>query len=139
MCLVFALCSCMGYDINKQYEEYTKQQIKENVEKIFGTTFSENQDWSITSSGVLTINSIPTEIEKIQLMTYVEETDSTTSLFMLNEANVNGQTSISLAYDIPDNSIGMYLFMLSNGSYNVKAVNGNTIDLSSKATTRGTL
>lgn len=139
MCLVFVLCSCMGYDIDKQYEEYTKQQIKENVEKIFGTTFSENQDWSITSSGVLTINSIPTEIEKIQLMTYVEETDSTTSLFMLNEANVNGQTSISLAYDMPDNSIGMYLFMLSNSSYNVKAVNGNTIDLSSKATTRGTL
>ena len=132
------LGSCAKHEF-PSYDEVMKEKIKENVEKIFETTFDENQDWSTTSSGVLTINSIPSGIDKIQLMTYVAESDTTTSLFMLNEADVNGQTTIKLAYDKPDKSISMYLFLLSNGSYSIKTVNGDVVDLSEKAKTRNTL
>ena len=108
------LTGCLKHDM-PDGSRVTKEQINENVKNIFGTEFEPNHDWSTTTSGTLTINSIPSNVDKIQLMTYVTETDSTTSLLMLNEASVKGQSSITLAYDAPEKSIGMYLFLLSSG------------------------
>lgn len=132
------LTGCLKHDM-PDGSRVTKEQINQNVKNVFGTEFESNHDWSSTTSGTLTVNNIPDGVDKIQLMTYVAETDSTTSLLILNEASVNGQSSLSLAYDAPEKSIGMYLFLLSNGSYSVKAVNGNVVDLSAKAKTRNTL
>ena len=78
------------------YEDQTQQQIAKNVEKRFGTTFDPNHDWCTTTSGVITVNGIPSSVEKVQLLAYIADSDTTTSMTILNEiANPGNQVTIS--------------------------------------------
>ena len=128
---------CLGNDFSSN-EEITKKQIEKNVQTVFGTTFDPNHDWCTTTSGTLTVNNIPTGTDRIQLLAYLEETDTTTSLTVLNEAEVNGQSSIKLAYDIPSVNKGMFVMLFAGGSYTAKAVTSTPLNLARAAKTRGT-
>ena len=85
----FLMCSmlftsCLEHEIPR-CPEITNEEIKENVRSIFGMDFDDEHDWCITSSGELTINNIPSNVDKVQLLTYIAESDTTTSLLVLNE------------------------------------------------------
>lgn len=131
------LTCCMKHEM-PSYDEVTKEQIKENVQLVFGTTFDAEHDWCTTSSGELTINGIPSSVDKVQLMTYIAESDTTTSLLILNEGYTNGKSSITLAYDVPSDNLGMYASFTSNGSYTVKKITSSPFDYNGKAMTRNT-
>lgn len=109
------LTGCMKHEFTSE-SKVTSEQIKENVKKVFGVEFDANHDWCTTKSGMAVINGIPAGTEKVQLLVYIAENDTTTSLLTLNEAEVKGQASISLSYDIPVDNLGMFVSFISNGS-----------------------
>lgn len=115
-----------------------QQQIESNMLVVFGTKFDANHDWCVTSSGNIVITGIPSEIDKVQLMVFIEETDTTTSMLVLNEADVNGQSMMSLAYDAPSDNLGMYVSFISGASFKLVPVRSETVDFNDKAMTRNT-
>ena len=115
-----------------------QQQIESNVLAVFGTKFDANHDWCVTSSGNIMITGIPSEIDKVQLMVFIEENDTTTSMLVLNEADVNGQSMMSLAYDVPSDNLGMYVSFISGASFKLVPVRSETVDFNDKAMTRNT-
>ena len=119
--------SCMKHDFDNNYE---KEQVEENVKNVFGVSFDKNHDWCTTTVGSVTVTDIPSGTEKIQVLAYVDASDSTTTLSVLNEANVKGKTSVTLNYDIPKVNKGIYV---SNGSV-FKKVEGNTLSLAQTST-----
>ena len=126
--------SCVGDFPNNS--EMNKQQINENVKKVFGTTFDKSHNWTTTTSGIVSISNIPSGAEKIQLLAYVADNDTTTSLTVLNEANVNGET-MTLAYDIPGENLGLFAAFVSKDNYLLKAVKNNTVSFARTIKTRG--
>ena len=136
MCSIL-LTGCVKHEM-PEYQSTTKDQVTENARRIFGVDFDKNHDWSTTSQGEVKITSIPSNIDKVQLSVLVEETDTTTSLFILNEAATNGNSSISLKYDAPSDNLGLFVSFISATSFKVVQVNGNTVDFSEKAATRNT-
>ena len=140
---LFLMCSmlftsCFKHEMPDYQTGTTKEQIKENVKSIFGVDFDENHDWCTTSSGKVTINGIPSNVDKVQLMTYIAESDTTTSLLILNEVNTDGNSSITLSYDMPSDNLGLYALFASNASYIFKKVDSNPFDYGKKAMTRNT-
>ena len=125
---------CFKHEIN--YEEAKQAQIKENVTKIFGTTFDENQDWCTTSSGKVAINGIPSDVKKVQVLVYIQEEDGETSMNILNEADVNGESTIVLTYDAPTDNFGLFVSFISDFNYTLKKVEGSTVSYSGNAGTR---
>ena len=130
------LSGCLKHEMpdynNKQ------QQIEDNALSVFGVLFDKEHDWCTTSSGELLVTGIPDGMDKVQVMVAVEETDSTTSMLTLNETNVDGQSSLSIAYDAPSNNLGVYVAFISGSSFKLVPVNGDTVDFNWKAKTRNT-
>ena len=79
----------------------TQEEIDANVVKVFGTTFSANQDWSSTKKYTISVTAdAPMEdIAKVQILTeapYFNE-----DARVLNEATVSKGQSVSITYDCP--------------------------------------
>ena len=79
----------------------TQEEINANVAKIFGTTFSSDQDWSSTTKYTVTITADApmSDIAKVQILTeapYFNE-----DARVLNESTVSKGQSISITYDCP--------------------------------------
>ena len=74
-------------------------EIKDNVQKVFGVTFDSNQDWSSTTKKEVTINA-NSSIKKVQVMAYTKAYDAEgeefTNLNVLNEAELNGASTVKL-------------------------------------------
>lgn len=131
------ISSCIGgFDIPNE-DEVTKQKINQNVEKVFGTTFDAKHDWCTTSSGVVTISNIPNGTEKVQLLAYIAESDTTTSMTILNEINNPTTDKVELAYDIPSANIGMYATLITKNDYIIKKIENSTAAFTRVARTRG--
>ena len=131
----FMFTSCLKHDF-PSYDDNQKEQIKENVQRIFGTTFDENHDWCTTLSGELTINNIPSDTKKVQVLVYIQEEDGETSINILNEADINGESAITLHYDAPIDNFGLFVAFISDLNYTLKKVEGNTLEYVSAARTR---
>ena len=129
------LVSCFGYDIPDENENM-RQKISQNVENVFGTSFDSNHSWCTTSSGYVTISNIPNEAKRVQLLAYISESDTTTSLTVLNEVNNPTENQVSLEYDIPSNNLGMYAAVITENDYILKKVEDNTASFMKAATTR---
>ena len=127
------LGSCMKHDLESA-TQITDEQIKANVEKVFGETFDENHDWKLTSSGELTIVNIPSNIKTVKLVVYVNDEDGQTSMLSLNEMSTNGESSITMSYDLPDNNLGMYVMFISGTDFVVKKVEDNFVSYEVVAT-----
>ena len=136
MMTTLLLAGCIKHEM-PDYQS-NKQKIDNNVEAIFGTKFDPNHDWCVTSSGEVKITGIPSGIDKVQLSVFIEETDTTTSMLVLNETEVNGKSTVSLKYDAPSDNLGLFVSFISATSFKVVQVNGNTVDFSEKAATRNT-
>ena len=118
----------------------SQEEIDQNVERVFGTTFDPSHDWNATKSGSVNISVNSDKIEKVLLMAFTEEVNEegerVTSLSVLNEADVNGQSSIQLYYDAPSSNLGLYVAFLSSNSYTLKRVVDNTVASNSRPMTR---
>lgn len=130
------LGSCTKHEIPNIANSVTKEQIKQNVESVFGTEFDSTHDWCLTNSGTITITNIPSTFKKVQLMVYVAEDDSTTNMTVLNEAALNGESTISLAYDAPNDNLGLFVAFISETDYILKAVKSNEVSFGGEAKTR---
>ena len=111
------------YDVNAV--DYS---IKQNVLNIFGTTFSENQDWKSAINGTVTIVANPEgfdDVVKVQILTKSPfgNGDANGST-ILNEANVSFGETVTLTYDTPDDITRLYAACVSsNGDYYIRSFN----------------
>ena len=132
LCLpLFVACSH-----DSDYEESLNAQIKENVQRVFGTTFSPEHDWCTTESRNVTITGIPSNVESVKVLVHVAEDDGETSLLSLNEAKVNGKDNLSLAFDTPKDNLGLYVAFISSHDFKLVKVNGNTVPYATRGMTR---
>ena len=123
------------------YSENTDaQSVKENMQKIFGVTFDPAHNWSSTTSGKVTIQVNPNDVKKVQLMAYTtavnEDGEEVTSMTVLNEAYVEGQSQVTLYYDAPSKNNGLYVSFVGDNLWSVKKLEGNTIAYSRAAKRR---
>lgn len=120
----------------------TDEDIKKYAEEILGVSIPADQDWKSTTNGTVTVNA-NSAVKKVAIMALVSQTDEDGELFnsmtVLNEAETNGQSSLSINYDAPEKNEGLYAaFYTENGCYYEKIV-GNSVALTrSAARTRGT-
>ena len=79
----------------------TQEEIDANVAKVFGTTFSANQDWSSTKKYTVSVTADApmADVAKVQILTeapYFNE-----DARVLNEVTTSKGQSVSLTYDCP--------------------------------------
>lgn len=102
---VFALIGCVNmpdYDENEAlYPTLTKEQIKQNVLEVFGTTFDSNHDWSSINTYSVSIkaNANLKDIVKVQILT--ESPFLNDSSTVLNEVKAQKGDVVTLKYDAP--------------------------------------
>ena len=132
--LLFLLTGCLKHDFS--YETSKQEQINENVSRIFGTTFDENQDWSVTSTGSVLIKGMPSNINKVQVLVYINESDGETSINVLNESEVSNETELTLNYDAPNDNLGLFVSFSSDNLYNLVEVKNGVAEYSEKSNTR---
>lgn len=129
---IIALISCTGapdFDVVNPNEQATNtESIKENVQKVFGVTFDPNHDWCSTISGEVAITA-NSSIKKVQVIAYLNETgengEPVTAMRVMNEAELNGKTSVTLNYDAPNDNLGLFVAFISDKGYKVKQVENN--------------
>lgn len=131
--LLFA--SCVKNEITNE-QKTQSQMVQENVEKVFGTTFDVNHDWCSTTSGQILVSNIPNGTEKVKVLAYVLEEDGETSILTLNEADVNGNTTVTLSYDIPKDNLGIYVALASKNDFVLKKVENGKAEFTRSSVTR---
>lgn len=108
----------------------SEEDIKANVEKIFGTSFSPNQDWKSTTNGTVVFN-INSDVNKVAIMGMIsllnEDNEAYTSMQVLNEAETNNQSSVSLSYDVPAKNEGLFAVFYTNKGCYYKKIEGNSV------------
>ena len=129
------LTACIAHDV-PNVEDPLKQKINQNVEKVFGINFDSNHSWSTTSFGYISLDNVPKNAKKIQLLALIAENDTTNSLTILNEINEPNEDHILLGCDIPDNNLGLYTGLLTDDNYIFKKVEDNKISYTKTTTTR---
>ena len=143
--LLLASCSEEKDIYNLSQDEITAAQIKTNAEKVFGITFDPNHDWNTTTSGEVTIQA-DASVKKVQLLVYVcEITDPSTPSYvtrnamkLLNQTETNGQSTIKLNYDAPQDNLGLYVAFSTDHGYFVRKVVNNSASLESTGKSRMT-
>ena len=119
----------------------SQDDINANVQKVFGVTFDENHEWCTTSSREITINA-NSSINKVQILVYLDDIDeggdTITTLNVMNEAELNGNTTVKLTYDEPFDNKGVFVAFVSDDDIQMRKVTGSTVSLDTKAGTRGT-
>ena len=139
--LVLASCS-KSTDLHQSpvEPEITQEDINANVQKVFGVTFDPNHDWNSTISGEVKIIANST-IKKVQVLVYVskidEEGETVTSMNIMNEAELNGATTITLNYEAPKDNLGIYVAFIDGNKKIFKKVEGNTVNIADAPKTRG--
>ncbi|WP_155267512.1 DUF4114 domain-containing protein [Xylanibacter ruminicola] len=119
----------------------TDEEVKANFENIFGVSYSSEQDWITTAKGSVNVTA-NANVKKVAIMALVAQTDEDgetfNSMTVLNEAETNGQSSLSINYDAPGKNEGLYAaFYTDNGCYYQK-IEGNAVAFSRAAKTRAT-
>ena len=135
---MFLFSSCMKHD----FDDDRDQQIKNNVEQVFGTVFDKNHDWCTTTNTTVTV--VPNSndiISKVQIL-ISEKQDSTYAIRLLNEAQVINNNEVEITIDVPVNHTDLFAaFINEKGAYFYKKFNlGESkvyFDESAKAMTRG--
>ena len=116
LCLVFLLCGCLNHSQSDVIESNMQQEVKNNVETIFGVQFPETQDWCTTISGTVTAYANTTEnIVKAQvLMSSVNKEDSSINITILNEADIKKDEKVTFTFDTPENHKNLYIAFIND-------------------------
>lgn len=117
--LTFVSCEKDLYD-----PEVLKAEVSKNVQEQFGVTFSEDQDWSTTVSGEITIttNAEMDNLVKLQILTCSPfgSSDNNGST-ILNEAPATKGQTVTLYYDAPSYRERLYAACVyADGTYFIK-------------------
>ncbi len=132
---------CTKNDLSDITQNSGNDDVKKNVEKVFGVTFDANHDWCTTASGKVTISGIPSGTTKVQLYALiakdVKDEDNQnaveTSLLKLNEDDAVSGSQVTLVYDAPSLNKGIYAAIECDGKRLMKLVNnGNANFANSK-------
>lgn len=137
--IVAGLCLLSGcknqdlYDEDRQSpndmtHQVTQDEINANVQKVFGVTFSPDQDWCTTNSGKVTIsisNSELSDVEKVQILTVSPfGNKDANGAKSLNETAMSFGQSVTLYYDAPKMYDRLYAACVTkSGKYFVKGFN----------------
>lgn len=128
------LAGCTKHDFSEITPNNGNDDVKKNVENVFGVTFDPEHDWCTTVSGQVTISGIPSGTTKVQLYALVstdvkddENQDAVvTSLLKLNEDDAVSGSQITLVYDAPSLNKGIYAAIEYDGKRMMKLVNNGT-------------
>lgn len=128
------LTGCTKHDFSEITPTDGNDDVKKNVENVFGVTFDANHDWCTTASGKVTISGIPSGATKVQLYALIakdvkdeEGQDAVeTSLLKLNEDDAVTGSQITLVYDAPSKNNGIYAAIEYDGKRLMKLVNNGT-------------
>lgn len=142
--LVFAGCTKMPdyYVDQEEFPELSKEQIDQNVQNVFGTTFSPNQDWTMTTSGSVKIKADADFANIVKVQVLSESPYLNSNAMILNEAAVSQGETVELAYEAPKGSTRLVAACVNNlGEYYIKGFDITDQQVSfaslSKAMTRG--
>lgn len=140
--MMLASCSHSVDLYDETANNASEEEVKGNVKNVFGVDFASNQDWCTTASGEMTILA-DASVKKVQLLVMVREVyDDVPSYVtrdavrLLNEAEVKGQTTIKMSYDAPKENLGFYVAFITDKGNVFKKVEGSTVSMEEKATTR---
>ena len=126
MFITIALFSgCMKHlDLDFENNQQNTQQIKDNVETVFGVSFPSTQDWCTTSNASVKVYVNGNDnIDKIQVL-LSEVTDSISNMRLLNQKNVKDGDEVSFSYDVPNSYDNLFIaFVDKNGKYSYKPFN----------------
>lgn len=120
--LTLLFVGCMKHDF--RLDQNSQQQIKDNVENVFGVQFPTTQDWctAINSSVKVYVNGNK-NINKVQVL-LSNVTDSISSITLLNQADVKDGETISFTFDTPSQYTNLYIaFVNDKGQYLYKKFN----------------
>ena len=110
----------------------TKEEILAHVQKVFNGTFYENHDWNSTVNGEVFVTA-NASIKKVQVMVCVSEmgldNEPVTSMRVMNEATLNGQTTTTLSYDAPSDNLGIYVAFISDNTFVMEKVENGTANI----------
>lgn len=125
------------YEANKEIVDQA------NAEEVFGVKFNPNQDWCTTVSGQVNVQA-DASVKKVQLLVdaMVIDEDATateystrSALKLINQAETNGRTSLTLHYDAPENNRGLYVaFITNDNGYFLTKVENGTASMNSSRT-----
>ena len=95
-------------DTYSPYPELTKEQIRQNVELVFGTTFSSDQSWSSTTRKTVSItaDAALADIVKVQILT--ESPFMNPYARVLTEAEAQKGQTVEFTLDCPDHCTTLY-------------------------------
>lgn len=108
--------------------EVTQAEIDANVKKIFGVTFSPDQDWCTTTSGKITIrvsNSDLRDVKKVMILTGSPFGNSDANgVLSLNESEMSYGQEVTLYYDAPKMYDRLYAACVNTkGEFFIKGFN----------------
>lgn len=145
---VLVLSSCQKSDLyhGPQQPENTNtpQDNKAKAESVLGFEIPADQDWCLTDNGQVTLN-VDATVKKVQLLVYdtevvddVPDYVTKTGLSMLNQAETNGRSSITMTYDAPKSKLALYAAFITDEHFYLQKVEGNTVTFQpGTARTRG--
>ena len=96
------------------YQANEQEQIKDNVEKVFGVQFPNTQNWctSVNSSVKVYVNGNK-NINKVQVL-LSNVTDSISTIKLLNQADVKDGETVSFTFDTPLEYTNLYIAFINN-------------------------
>ena len=107
------LTSCnRDIDLYEGPQKVSDAEIKAHMESIFGTSFSPDQDWNITTSGKVTMKINTPEVKdvvKVQILTAPPfGSNDCNGALVLNQTDVKYGETVTLYYDAPKSLTKLY-------------------------------
>lgn len=139
---VFAFAGCTSIDFDEDAVRHaSEQEIKANVESVFGTNFSPNQDWTMSSTGTIKITADANfdDIVKVQVLS--ESPYLNSNAMVLNQAPASKGETVELAFEAPKGLTRLIAACVnSQGEYYITGFDVNATQVNfastSKARTR---
>ena len=119
-----ALGSCTKmpeYVEQEEFPELSKEQIDQNVQNVFGTTFDPNHDWTMTTTGSIKIKADANFANIVKVQVLSESPYLNTNAMILNEAAASQGETVELTYEAPKGSTRLIAACVNNlGEYFIK-------------------
>jgi hypothetical protein len=123
------------YVDQEEFPELSKEQIDQNVKNVFGTTFSPDQDWTMSVTGSVKIKADAdfNDIVKVQVLSETPFLNG--DAMVLNQANATNGETVELSFEAPKGATQLIAACVNKtGNYFVKTFDINAETVSFKST-----